>query len=40
MYIDDVLSLNPYSKFAGHIDFVYPSELEIEETTESATSAS
>ena len=38
-YIDDVLSLNN-PKFSEYLDFIYPSELEIKETTESATSAS
>ena len=38
-YIDDVLSLNN-SKFSEYLDFIYQSELEIKETTESATTAS
>ena len=37
-YIDDVLSLNS-SKFSEYLDFVYPRELEIKDTTEIATSA-
>ena len=36
-YIDDVLSRNN-SKFSEYLDFIYSSELEIKETTESSTS--
>ena len=39
IYIDDVLSLKN-SKFAEYLEFIYPRELEIKETTETATSAS
>ena len=38
-YIDDVLSLK-HSKFAEYLEFIYPCELEIKETTETATSSS
>ena len=38
-YIDDVLSLNNPS-FIEHLDQIYPSELEIKETTDSKKSAS
>ena len=38
-YIDDVLSLNN-SKFGDYVDRIYPSELEIKDTTETARSAS
>ena len=38
-YIDDVLSLNK-TKVSEYADFIYPSELEIKENIESATSAS
>jgi hypothetical protein len=38
-YIDDVLSINN-DQFHSHIDSIYPSELEIKDTTESSTSAS
>ena len=38
-YIDDVLSLKN-TKFAECLDFIYPRELEIKETTETAASSS
>ena len=38
-YIDDVLSLKN-SKFAEYLEFIYPHELEINETTETAASSS
>ena len=38
-YIDDVLSLNN-DEFHNHLHAIYPPELEIKETTESASSAS
>jgi hypothetical protein len=38
-YIDDVLSINN-DQFHSHVDSVYPSKLEIKDTTESSTSAS
>jgi hypothetical protein len=38
-YIDDVLSINN-DQFHSYVDFIYPSELEIKDTTESSTSAS
>ena len=38
-YIHDVLSLKN-TKFAGYLEFIYPRELEIKETTETATSSS
>ena len=38
-YIDDILSLNN-SKFSDYLDFIYPSELEIKDTTESMKSTS
>ena len=38
-YIDDVLSLNN-SKFSEYLEFIYPRELEIKETTETTSSAS
>ena len=38
-YIDDVLSLNN-SKLSDHLHNIYPDELEIKDTTESAHSAS
>ena len=38
-YIDDVLSLNN-PKFSDYLDAIYPSELEIKDTTESSNSAS
>ena len=38
-YINDVLSINNY-QFHFYVDSIYPSELEIKDTTESATFAS
>ena len=38
-YIDDVLSLNN-SRFGDYLDFIYPEELEIKDTTETSMSAS
>jgi hypothetical protein len=38
-YIEDVLSINN-DRFHSYVDSVYPSELEIKDTTESSTSAS
>jgi hypothetical protein len=38
-YIDDVLSVNN-DQFHSYVDSIYPSELEIKNTTESSTSAS
>ena len=38
-YIDDVLSLKN-TKLAEYLEFIYPSELEIKETTETAASSS
>ena len=38
-YIDDVLSLKN-TKFAEYLEFIYPCELEIKETTETAPSSS
>jgi hypothetical protein len=38
-YIDDVLSLNN-SKFADFVDRIYPTELEIKDTTDTDRSAS
>ena len=38
-YIDDVLSLNN-SKLGDFVDRIYPTELEIKDTTDTATSAS
>ena len=38
-YIDDVLSLKK-KKFAEYLEFIYPHELEIKETTETAASSS
>ena len=38
-YIDDVLSLNN-SHFSDHLHRIYPSELEIKDTTDSSNSAS
>ena len=38
-YIDDVLSLNN-TKFAVYLEFIYPCELEIKETSETAASSS
>ena len=38
-YIDDVLSLKN-TKFAEYLEFIYPRELKIKETTEAAASSS
>ena len=38
-YIDDVLSINN-SKFAEFLPLIYPPELEVKETTDTASSAS
>ena len=38
-YIDDVLSLNN-PNFKDYLHLIYPSELEIKETTDNSTSAS
>ena len=38
-YIDDVLSLKN-TKFAEYLEFIYPCELKIKETTETAASSS
>ena len=38
-YIDDVLSLKN-TKFAEYLEFIYPRELEVKETTETAASSS
>jgi hypothetical protein len=38
-YIDDVLSINN-SRFAEFLPLIYPPELEIKETTDTASSAS
>ena len=38
-YIDDVLSLKN-TKFAEYLEFIYPCELQIKETTETAASSS
>ena len=38
-YIDDVLSIN-YSRFAEFLPLIYPPELEVKETTDTASSAS
>ncbi len=38
-YIDDVLSLNN-PRFGDYLDHIYPRELEIKDTTDSAKSAS
>ena len=38
-YIDDVLSLKT-TKFAEYLEFIYPHELEIKETTDTAASSS
>jgi hypothetical protein len=37
-YINDVLSINN-EQFHSYVDSIYPSELEIDDTTESSTSA-
>ena len=39
MYIDDVLSINN-SRFAEFLSLIYPPELEVKETTDTASSAS
>ena len=41
-YIDDVLSLkkNTHTKFAMYLEFIYPRELEVKETTENAAFSS
>ena len=39
LYIDDVLSLKN-TKIAEYLEFIYPRELEIKETTETAASSS
>ena len=36
----DLLMMYCHTKFAEYLEFIYPLELEIKETTESATSAS
>jgi hypothetical protein len=38
-YINDVLSIND-DRFHSYVDSIYPSELEIKDTTGSSTSAS
>ena len=38
-YIDDVLSINN-SRFAKFLPYIYPPELEVKETTDTASSAS
>jgi hypothetical protein len=38
-YIDDVLSINNY-RFAEFLPLIYPPELEVKETTDTASSAS
>jgi hypothetical protein len=38
-YIDDVLSINN-DQFHSYVDYIYPSELEIKDITESSSSAS
>ena len=38
-YIDDVLSLN-YPKFGDYLEVIYPTELDVKDTTESINSAS
>jgi hypothetical protein len=38
-YIYDVLSINN-DRFHSYVNFIYPSELDIKDTTESSTSAS
>jgi hypothetical protein len=38
-YINDVSSINN-DRFHSYVDYIYPSELEIKDTTESSTSAS
>jgi hypothetical protein len=39
LYIDDVLSIND-SRFAEFLPLIYPPELEVKETTDTASSAS
>ena len=39
-YIDDVLSLKTQNLHAEYLEFIYPRELEIKETTETAASSS
>ena len=39
MYIDDVLSINN-SRFAEFLPLIYPPELEVKETTDTASSTS
>ena len=39
-YIDDVLSLKQNTKFAEYLEFIYPRELKIKETTATAASSS
>ena len=41
-YIDDVLPINnpEFENYLGQINYLYPAELEIKDTTESTTSAS
>ena len=39
MYIDDVVSINN-SRFAEFLPLIYPPELEVKETTDTASSAS
>ena len=39
IYIDDVLSINN-SRFAEFLPLIYPPELEVKETTDTASSAS
>jgi hypothetical protein len=38
-YIDDILSINN-SRFAEFLPLIYPSELEVKDTTDTASSAS
>jgi hypothetical protein len=38
-YIDDVLSINN-SRFAEFLPLIYPPEMEVKETTDTASSAS
>ena len=38
--LTDILMMYCHTKFAEYLEFIYPRELEIKETTESATSAS
>ena len=39
-YIDDVLSILKNTKFTEYLEFIYPRELEIKETTETTASSS